>query len=174
MRLLCATHRDLKDLVSRGTFREDLFYRISVFPIRIPPLRDRKEDIVVLADRFLARAAAETGKPLTGFTRPAIDRLIAYPWPGNVRELENKVRQTAILAKEGTVGPELLPLEEGAFASEEVSFREAKTRFERGYVIRLLRKNHGNVAAAAREAGKYRAEFYDMMKKHEIRPEDYR
>ena len=116
----------------------------------------------------------ETGKPLTGFTKPALDRLVAYPWPGNVREMENKVRQSAILAREGAVGVELLPLEEGAFAAEEASFSEAKNRFERGYVSRLLRKNHGNVAAAAREAGKYRAEFYALMKKHEIRPEDYR
>src|SRR5437867_4337130 len=174
VRLICATHRDLKDLVSRGAFREDLFYRISVFPIRVPPLRERKEDIVLLAARFLARAAAETGKPLTGFSRQAVDRLQAYPWPGNVRELENKVRQAAILAREGDIIPEMLSLEEGTFAPDEVSFREAKNRFERGYVIRLLKKNHGNVAAAAREAGKYRAEFYDMMKKHEIRPEDYR
>jgi two-component system response regulator GlrR len=174
VRLICATHRDLKDMVSRGTFREDLFYRISVFPVRIPPLRDRKEDIVLLADRFLARAAAETGKPLTGFTKTAIDRLLAYPWPGNVRELENKVRQAAILARQGDIGPELLPLDQGSFASDDASFREAKGKFERDYVIRLLRKNRGNVAAAAREAGKYRAEFYDLMKKHEISPEDYR
>jgi two-component system response regulator GlrR len=174
VRLLCATHRDLKDLVSRAVFREDLFYRISVFPVRVPPLRERKEDIVLLADRFLARAASETGKPLTGFTKQSVDRMLAYPWPGNVRELENKVRQAAIFAREGLILPEMLPLEEGAFASEEVSFREAKNRFERGYVARLLRKNRGNVAAAAREAGKYRAEFYDLMKKHEIKPEDYR
>jgi two-component system response regulator GlrR len=174
VRLICATHRDLKDLVSRGQFREDLYYRISVFPIFVPPLRDRKEDILPLADRFLAKAATETGKPLTGFTQQAAERILAYPWPGNVRELENKVRQAAITAREGTVGPEHLMLEEGAFAPEESSFREAKARFERGYVIRLLRKNQGNVAAAAREAGKYRAEFYDLLKKHQIRPEDYR
>ena len=84
------------------------------------------------------------------------------------------MRQAAITAREGTVGPEHLMLEEGAFAPEESSFREAKARFERGYVIRLLRKNQGNVAAAAREAGKYRAEFYDLLKKHQIKPEDYR
>jgi two-component system response regulator GlrR len=173
-RLICATHRDLKDLVGRGAFREDLFYRISVFPVLIPALRDRKEDIVLLADRFLVRAAKETCKAFTGFTQPAIERLVAYPWPGNVRELENKIRQAAILAREGAIGPEALMLEEGAFGAEEASFKEAKSRFERGYVIRLLRKNQGNVAAAAREAGQYRAEFYDLMKKHSINPEEYR
>jgi two-component system response regulator GlrR len=174
VRLICATHRELKDLMSRGVFREDLYYRVSVFPVRIPPLRDRKEDIVLLADRFLVQTAAEIGKPLTGFSRAAVERLLAYAWPGNVRELENKVRQAAILSREGVIGPEALLLDVGAFASEEVSFKEAKSRFERDYAIRLLRKHRGNVAAAAREAGKYRAEFYELMKKHELRPENYR
>src|SRR5206468_4667708 len=127
VRLLCATHRDPQDLVSRGLFREDLYYRISVFPVHVPALRDRKDDILLLADKFLAKAAAETGKPLTGFTPQSSDRLKAYPWPGNVRELENRVRQAAIMAREGQIGPELLMLEEGAFASDDVSFREAKS-----------------------------------------------
>jgi len=174
VRLLCATHRDLADLVARGNFREDLFYRISVFPLAVPPLRERKEDIVLLADRFLRRSATELAKPLTGFTRQAMDRLIAYAWPGNVRELENKIRQAAVLAREGEIGPESLLLDPRAFAPDDASLHQARNRFERDYLVRLLTRNRGNVSSAAREAGKHRAEFYELMKKHEMRPEDYR
>ena len=174
VRILSATHRDLNDLVSRGVFREDLFYRIAVFPLEVPPLRERKEDILLLADRFLRRCAQELNKPLSGFTRQAADRLIAYAWPGNVRELENKIRQAAVLSREGEVGAEALLLDPKTFASDEASLHQARSRFERDFLVRLITRNRGNVSAAAREAGKHRTEFYELMKRHDIRPEDYR
>ena len=113
VRLICATNKDLEDAVERGEFRQDLFYRINVIPIRIPPLRERREDIPPLAAFFLEQANRSLERRKLGFTKEALERLIDYAWPGNVRELENKVKQSAIVGKGELVESEdiLLSLE---------------------------------------------------------------
>jgi len=110
-RLVCATNRDLAKEVKAGRFREDLFYRINVIPIRIPPLRDRIEDVPLLADHFLRKYADKHGKPTQGFTDEALHRMANYGWPGNVRELENAVERSVVLARQARVGADDLPPE---------------------------------------------------------------
>ena len=98
VRIIAATNRDLLSMVKSGTFREDLYYRICVMPLPVPPLRDRRGDILPLAVHFLERERAQMGKKVGGFSRAAMDKLLGYPWPGNIRELENKIKQSLILA----------------------------------------------------------------------------
>jgi two-component system, NtrC family, response regulator HydG len=109
VRLVAATNRNLTDLVKRGRFREDLFYRLNVINIVIPPLRDRREDIPLLVDHFIQRYSRRNHRPIAGITREAMDRLMAYAWPGNVRELENTIERAIVLTRDSTIGVEALP-----------------------------------------------------------------
>lgn len=114
VRVICATHRNLEEMVKQGKFREDLFYRINVFPIFIPPLRERKEDILLLADYFINKFKKENKKKVKGVSRAALDVLMAYGWPGNVRELENVVERAVILSQKELITPQELPANLGA------------------------------------------------------------
>lgn len=204
VRIIAATNRDLPAMVKAGTFREDLYYRICVMPIIVPPLRERPGDILPLAVHFLNRELAISGKTVTGFTRSALDRLLSYSWPGNVRELENKVKQSLILASgemieedeillaedhsgktfsDKTLGTPSAPKDAGAKAPAEPknaaagagsSLSDARREFERRYLVTVLRKHRGNATLAAREAGKHRSEFYALLKKHGISPSEFR
>src|SRR5260370_1453971 len=108
-RVVAATNQDLQQRVREGRFRDDLFYRLNVIQVTLPPLRDRIEDIPLLADHFIARYAAKNGKSIRGLTRPALDALEAYPWPGNVRELEHAVERAVVLSRGDEIGPDDLP-----------------------------------------------------------------
>jgi two-component system response regulator GlrR len=175
VRVVAATNRDLRKEMEERRFREDLFHRISVLPVPLPPLRERPEDIPLLVDHFVRRFDRELGRAINGFTPRAIERLKAHPWPGNVRELENRVKQAMLLAKEEVVDVDVLQLANGTGPGESFpTFRKAKAEFERGYVAQALRIAAGKVAAAARLAGKDRKDFYDLMKKHGIDPDAYR
>ena len=175
VRVIAATNRDLKKDMEQRRFREDLFHRISVLPISIPPLRERHDDVPLLVGQFMTQFNRELGRSITAFTPRALERLKAYPWPGNVRELENRIKQAMLMAKGDVVDAESLALFSGqAPGTEFPSFRKAKTEFERGYVVQALRATGGKVAAAARLAGKDRKDFYALMKKHGIDPDDYR
>jgi Nif-specific regulatory protein len=110
VRVICATHRDLEEMVKQGKFREDLFYRINVFPITIPPLRERKEDIPALTDHFIEQFNKENKKKIKGINRAALDMLIAYDWPGNVRQLENVMERAVVLCQKELITPPDLPL----------------------------------------------------------------
>ncbi|MFQ5700467.1 MAG: sigma-54-dependent transcriptional regulator [Acidobacteriota bacterium] len=194
VRLIAATNRDLMPLVKAGSFREDLYYRICVMPIRVPPLRQRRGDILPLAMHFLVRERSQTGKHVTGFTRAAMEKLLAYEWPGNIRELENRVKQSLILASDELIDADdlllddplsLLPAQDAlhqpspgstpappAARAEPLSL--ARKRFERQYLIDVLQRHRGNATMAAREAGKHRSEFYYLLKKHGLSASDYR
>jgi two-component system response regulator FlrC len=147
VRLIAATNRDLKRAVAEGAFREDLFYRLNIFPLVIPPLRERAADIPKLARFFLARAAAKLGKPEPELTAAAMNALLAYKWPGNVRELENTMERAAILC-EGEVEAADLPFEQGAGARP-VRWKE----IERRAIEEALRAAAGNRTQAARQLG---------------------
>ena len=114
VRVICATHRNLEEMVKQGKFREDLYYRINVFPIFIPPLRERKEDILLLADHFVHQFNKENKKRIKGINRAALDVLMAYGWPGNVRELENVMERAVILCQKDLITPLELPANLGA------------------------------------------------------------
>ncbi|MCK6529370.1 sigma-54 dependent transcriptional regulator [Myxococcota bacterium] len=185
VRLLAATHRDLGAEVAAGRFREDLFYRVQVLPIRVPPLRERPDDVPLLAMRFLADGAPRLGRgDVRGFTPGALERLRSYPWPGNVRELQACVARGAIMAAgelvdEADVAPPRgagdPPSPSGEATSTAVlPLSEARAAFERDYLARLLALHRGNVSAVARAAGRYRADVYGMLRQHGLDPDAYR
>jgi len=173
VRIIAASNSDLDKLTHDGLFREDLYYRIHVIPISLPPLRKRKEDIVPLARHFLAGFSKETGKTIRDIAPDAIRKLMVSDWPGNVRELENAMEYAVAMAEGETITPDLIasPMteEEGI-----PPFQHARDNFEKDYLTQLLELNHGNVSQAAKAAGKYRADFYVLLRKHGLEPIDFR
>ncbi|HEU4402627.1 MAG TPA: sigma-54 dependent transcriptional regulator [Candidatus Polarisedimenticolia bacterium] len=175
VRIMAATNRDLKREMAEKRFREDLFHRISVLPIALPPLRERRDDVPLLVDHFVRRFNQELARSIEGFTPRAVERLKVHPWPGNVRELENRVKQAMVMAKEDLIDTESLALFSGQLTGADLPpFRKAKAEFEKSYVVQALRLTAGKVSAAARLAGKDRKDFYDLMKKHAIDPDEFR
>jgi DNA-binding NtrC family response regulator len=151
VRIVCATNRDLRDAVCRGTFREDLYYRIAVVPIHLPPLRERKDDLPLLIEHFLCSFTAEYGKRITGLTERAMTRLLEYSWPGNVRELENCLEQAVLLAEGSRLDIAHFPSigrgrSYAALSPAGLSLREVEKR----YILETLRQAGGNRSKAAR------------------------
>ena len=177
VRVIAATHRELEQMVQAGEFREDLYFRLNVFPIQIPPLRRRKEDIPELARFFLKRHAAEAARfQLEDFTADAIGRLASYPWPGNVRELENVIERAVIICSEATridaddlrfldLGARRAPAELEA-TSEDGSLPQALERIERDELVRAMEEGKGSKAAASRILGINRSTLYYRLRKH--------
>ena len=170
VRIVSATHRNLEERVARGEFREDLYYRLNVVSFTVPALAERREDIVPLAQHFLAATAARYGKDVRAFAPEALELLIAAPWPGNVRQLANAVEQAVALATSPIVPAALVA---AALKSEPVGLTpldEAKRAFERDYLVRILRLTRGNVSQAARLAQRNRTEFYKLLERHQLQP----
>ncbi len=169
-RVICATNRDLEKAVEEGAFRSDLYYRINVFEIRIPPLRERPEDIMVLAEHFLRKFAASMGRRVTGFSSAARDLLLQHSWPGNVRELVNAVERALVVCQEGEVQPEHLPIvglraNHGAAANgDDLSLQSVEKR----HIEKVLRLSEFNVTRAARTLGIDRVTLYNKMRKYGI------
>lgn len=162
VRVVCATHRDLAAMIREGGFREDLYYRLSEISVRIPPLRERPGDAVLLAQAFLKRSARELGRSLRGFTEDALAALEAHPWPGNVRELENLIKRAAIMADGSQVSAADLGLEAPAEPTP-FSLRQVREAAERQAISRALAHSDGNVAQAAELLGVTRPTLYDLM-----------
>lgn len=174
IRILTASNKNLESEVKNRRFRQDLFYRIYVIVINLPPLRDRKEDIPLLAKHFLNKYLTLTNITISGFSPSAIQKLLRHHWPGNVRELENTVEAAVALATEDVIGDEMI-LQTHQIAEKGLkSLKEAKQEFERDYLIQLIEFARGNVTRAAKLAGKYRADLYDLLKKYNINPADFR
>ena len=173
-RIIAATNRNLLDEVSMGNFREDLYYRIHVIPILLPPLRERRDCIPVLAHCFLNEFRQQMGKTVDQFSPGAMKKLINAPWPGNVRELKNVVEYCVAMSRTPVISKDLIMIEPDQIRDELRPFKEAKLEFEKKYIIQLLGVTGGNVSQAAKLAGKYRADFYDMMKKCGINAQDFR
>ncbi|MFH7320733.1 sigma-54-dependent transcriptional regulator [Desulfurivibrio sp. D14AmB] len=172
-RVIVATNKNLKEEVKKGAFREDLFYRVHVIPVHIPPLRDRKEDIPPLVEYFLRRHSQQTGKKSSTITTAALQKMMLHDWPGNVRELENTIEFALAMARSGTIGAELiLPAKNGRGSLP--TLKEARAGFEKTYLRDLLKATAGNISRAAKLAGKYRADLYNMLKKHGISPGEFK
>lgn len=175
IRIITATNKDLAAIVTEGKFREDLFYRLNVFPIMIPPLRERGSDIITLADHFVARLAKENGKEIKRITTPALDMLMSYHWPGNVRELENVIERAAILADDHVIhGFNLPPSLQTATASGTVGKVGLQAKLHAvsyEMIVDALQTNRGNISNAARELGVTRHSLRLRMDKLNI---DYR
>jgi two-component system, NtrC family, response regulator GlrR len=176
VRVIVATNKNLEDQVKQGLFREDLFYRIHVIPIALPPLRERKEDIPSLVDHFLKKFSQQMKKEVKGLTPLAMQKLMLYEWPGNVRELENTIEYGVAMTHKDLIDEDLvLPSKAAALSQEPLKpLREAKDKFEKDYLIYLLQLCGGNVGKAAKLAGKYRADFYDLLKKHDLKIADFK
>ncbi|MBV0192759.1 two-component system response regulator GlrR [Klebsiella pneumoniae] len=174
VRIISATHRDLPKAMARGEFREDLFYRLNVVNLKIPPLSERTEDIPLLANHLL-RQSADRHKPFVrAFSSDAMKRLMAAKWPGNVRQLVNVIEQCAALTSSPVIGDALV---EQALEGENTAlptFVEARNQFELNYLRKLLQITKGNVTHAARMAGRNRTEFYKLLSRHELDANDFK
>jgi two-component system response regulator GlrR len=175
IRLIVATNKDLDAEVKKGAFREDLFYRIHVIPIFLPPLRDRREDIPPLVEHFIEKFNERTKKEIKGLAPQAMQRLMLNDWPGNVRELEHVIEYAVAMTQTDVITEDLILLRTKSSAEEPWRpLKQAKGAFEKNYLIRLLDLSGGNVSQAARLAGKYRADFYDLLRKHELNVDDFK
>jgi len=170
VRILSATHRDLDLAIIDGSFRKDLYYRLNVVTLALPTLAERREDIPLLAAHFLARLALKYGRKVNGFAPDALKALTTASWPGNVRQLHNVVEQVTALATTPLVPLALVQRALRVPSVEVLSYTEARTRFERDYLVGLLKITDGNVADAARLADRNRTEFYRLMQKHGLTP----
>jgi two-component system, NtrC family, response regulator GlrR len=200
VRVVAASNRDLRQEVSEKRFREDLFYRLHVVPLAMPPLRERREDVTLLAEMFLERSAARHSVPVPRLGARALAALTGHPWPGNVRELANVMEAATLLCGGEEIGPEHLPgvglgqaasppaaLDDfaqgvgrllGPYAQTEApplpSLREARDAFDRAYLDAVLSRTSGNVTLAAKLAGRNRTDFYDLLRRHGRSAADYK
>ena len=169
VRAICATNVNLKDAVQQGTFRRDLYYRINILPVVLPPLRERSEDILLLAQHFLAQYATKYAKRVVEFSPELMWRLQAYAWPGNIRELEHLIERAVALSESTVLNEADLSLSDTEPESIE-TFQLAKDRvvaeFERTYLHKVLLVHEGNITKAAQTAGKHRRAFWQLLKKY--------
>ena len=170
VRVISATHRDLEAARSVGQFREDLYYRLNVVSLRLPPLAERREDIAVLATHFLRKLAERYRKPLPTLAPDAMALLIAAPWPGNVRQLLNLLEQAVALTTTAVIPASVVQNALREDAAALVPFEEARKSFERDYLVRLLKITGGNVTQAAQMAKRNRTEFYKLLQRHRLEP----
>jgi len=174
VRIICATHRNLEQLVKEGAFREDLYYRINVVALTIPSLSERREDIPLLANHFLHQLAERYNRPLSRLAPEALEFMINAPWPGNIRQLIN-VLERAVALSISTVIP--LTLLQETMLGEDAGVQpleEARRRFEHDYLVRLLRITRGNVTHAARMAQRNRTDFYKLLQRHGLTPTHFK
>ena len=174
VRILSATHRDLDAAMAEGQFREDLFYRLNVVSLSLPQLAERREDIPLLATHFLQQLAEKYRKSVNGFASDAMEALVTAPWPGNVRQLFNVVEQVCALTTTPLIPLTLVQRALRVPSMEALTYADAKQRFERNYLIQLLKLTDGNVSDAARLADRNRTEFYRLLQKHELTPALFR
>lgn len=174
VRLLSATHRDLDAAMADGQFREDLYYRLDVVSLTLPRLEERREDIPPLAAHFVQQVAGKYGKPISGFAPDALEALATAAWPGNVRQLYNVVEQSCALTSTQLIPLSLVQRALRLPTMEALTYGEAKQRFERSYLVQLLKLTDGNVADAARIAERNRTEFYRLLQKYDLTPAMFR
>ncbi len=174
VRVLSASHRNLEEAIKAGNFREDLFYRLVVVTLEVPPLSKRREDIPLLARHFLNKLTKRSAKKITDFSPEAIKLLLAAPWPGNVRQLLNVVEHAVTLSTSPIISASLIQKAIRDEPEEIPSFSGARDRFERDYLIQLLQMTHGNVSHSADIAKRNRTEFYKLLNRHKLDPAQFR
>ena len=170
VRVVAAMNIDLEEAVREGKLRQDLYYRLNIIPLVLPPLRERREDIPLLARYFLAKYAARLNKDVTDCSPDVMQLLVLYEWPGNVRELEHTIERAVVLSEQAVIHKADIILPRVAAAAHQDSFQEAKAKviaqFERTYIQGLLLAHQGNITKAARAAQKNRRAFWQLMRKH--------
>ena len=173
VRVISATHRDLQQLMASGQFREDLYYRLNVVHIEIPPLARHREDIPLLVAHFLAQIARESGVRKI-YAPEAVELLATADWPGNIRQLQNVVRQNVALSQTPIIPVELVQQSLGGSPGRLPSFDEARDEFTRSYLSQILQITGGNVSQAARLARRNRTDFYKLLARHQLTPEEFK
>ena len=174
VRILSATHRQLSEAIAAGEFRQDLFYRLNVIELQLPPLRERPEDIPLLINRRLRALAERDRERVKVYAPEAMERMVAARWPGNVRQLDNVVEQHVALAPDTVITAEQVRRSLGDEAVAFPSVADARAQFTRDYLVRLLKLTEGNVSEAARVAQRNRSEFYKLLSRHDIDPSDFK
>jgi two-component system response regulator GlrR len=174
VRIVAASHRRLEEEVAAHRFREDLYYRLNVVKLQLPPLADRREDVALLAQHFLATLAQRYGKIVTGFAAGGLETLAAAAWPGNVRQLQNVVEKCVVLSTSPLVPAALVERALVNQPHELLPFDEARRQFERDYLVQLLKLTTGNVSQAARLARRNRTDFYALLARHQLEPGDFK
>jgi two-component system, NtrC family, response regulator GlrR len=178
VRVIAAVNSDLEEAVRAGRLRQDLYYRLNVVPLRLPPLRERREDIPLLADHFLKRYADAFHRSSLSLSSDAFERLSRHDWPGNVRELEHLIERAAALAEGSVIRDSDLDLPDNVSPPSPAAFREAKaqcvSQFERAYILELLQIHHGNITKAAKIAKKNRRAFWELIRKHGIDAQSFK
>lgn len=174
VRVISATHRDLQQLMGQGRFREDLYYRLNVVNIKIPTLNDRREDIPLLVAHFLQQIAAEAGQERKVYAPEAVEMLVTAEWPGNIRQLYNVVRQNVALSRSPVISAELVQQSLGEHAGKLLSFTDARDEFTRNYLSQILQITMGNVSQAARLAKRNRTDFYKLLARHDLNPDQFK
>ena len=174
VRLICATHRNLEEAIAGGGFREDLYYRINVVTLSLPPLRERREDIALLVAHFLAVFGERYKRNVRVIAPEAMQLLAQAPWPGNVRQLQNAVEKCLALGADEVITEAQVKRALNASTDELASFDEARRDFERDYLTRLLKTTAGNVSQAARLARRNRSDFYTLLNRHNIDPATFK
>jgi two-component system, NtrC family, response regulator len=170
-RVIAATNQDLQAAAKSGRFREDLFFRLAVVQLVVPPLRDRGDDVIELAHHLAKSYCKEMGKPFIRFSKPALDAMRRHSWPGNVRELQNRVQRALVLSDGKMISPAELDLSVTIEAKEspQGSLKEARQEFERDIIVRALKDNGGNISKTARAIGISRPTLYELMERHGLR-----
>ena len=174
VRVISATHRDLQTLMTEGSFREDLYYRLNVVNIRIPTLGERREDIPLLVAHFLGQIAREAGQERKVYAPEAVEMLVTAEWPGNIRQLYNVVRQNVALSRSPVISAELVQQSLGEHAGKLLSFSDARDEFTRNYLSQILQVTMGNVSQAARLAKRNRTDFYKLLARHDLNPDQFK
>ena len=174
VRVISATHRDLQQMMNEGTFREDLYYRLNVVNIKIPPLDERREDIPLLVSHFLQEIAREAGQERKVYAPEAVEMLVTADWPGNIRQLSNVVRQNVALSRSPVISAELVQQSLGEHAGKLLSFSDARDEFTRNYLSQILQITMGNVSQAARLAKRNRTDFYKLLARHDLNPDQFK
>jgi DNA-binding NtrC family response regulator len=165
-RVIAATNKALEEAIEQRTFREDLYYRLNVITFDMPSLRERKEDIPLLADLFLHRFSQEMNKPIDQISREAIDEMMLYDWPGNVRELENAVERAVVVGKGRKILPQDLPIYHRQ--DRQTHIDNSLQNVERAHIIHILNENHWNVSKSAEILGIDRSTLYNKIKRYKI------
>lgn len=174
VRVISATHRDLAEEMRESRFREDLFYRINVVALDIPPLSERREDISLLASHFIQLFNDKYHKDVQSFAPDALEMLIAAEWPGNIRQLQNVIEQTIVLATTQVISINLLEMALQETANTIIPLDAAKQQFEQNYLVNILKATEGNVTQAAKLAKRNRTEFYRLLERHQIQPSSFK
>ncbi|RYX92122.1 MAG: response regulator [Comamonadaceae bacterium] len=174
VRVISASHRVLEDEVAAGRFREDLFYRLNVVGLTLPPLSQRREDIAVMAQHFMVTLSQRYGKAVNGFGPGALELLGAAAWPGNVRQLQNVVEKCVVLSTAPMIAASLVQRALAQQAGDMPGFDEARRQFERDYLTQLLKITAGNVTQAAKLAQRNRTDFYSLMSRHHLDPASFK